>query len=72
MADATLIVDCKRWGKPVEIADAGTFIDLVEDVGADVGLLVTTEGASTAARVRLRSARGLVNRSVRRPVSRNG
>lgn len=58
MADAMMIADCKRWGKPVDVADAGSFVDLVEDVGADVGLLVTTEGASPAARERLRSARG--------------
>jgi hypothetical protein len=58
MADAMLIADCKRWGKPVDVADAGTFVDLVEDVRADFGLLVTTEGASAAARERLRSARG--------------
>jgi hypothetical protein len=32
------IVDCKRWAKPVDVADVGAFPDLVEDVGADVGL----------------------------------
>ena len=58
VSDATLIVDCKRWGKPVDVADAGAFLDLVEDVRADFGLLVTTAGASAAARQRLRSARG--------------
>lgn len=58
MADATLIADCKRWGKPVDVVDAGAFVDLVEDVGAEIGLLVTTEGASAAARERLHSARG--------------
>jgi len=58
VSDATLIVDCKRWGKPVDVADSGAFLDLVEDVRADFGLLVTTAGASAAARQRLRSARG--------------
>jgi hypothetical protein len=56
--NATMIVDCKRWGKPIDVADAGTFLDMVEDVGADLGLLVTTVGASPAARERLLSARG--------------
>lgn len=27
MADATLMVDCKRWGKPVDVGDAGAFVD---------------------------------------------
>jgi hypothetical protein len=58
VGDAMLVVDCKRWGKPVDVADAGSFLDLVEDVRADFGLLVTTAGASAAAQQRLRSARG--------------
>jgi DNA-binding PadR family transcriptional regulator len=57
-ADAMMIVDCKRWGKPIDVADAGTFLDMVEDVGAELGLLVTTVGASPGAQERLRSARG--------------
>jgi len=59
MADATLVVDCKRWGKRLDVADLGTFLDLVEDVGADVGLLVSTEGASKPAHERARQARGV-------------
>ena len=58
IADASMVVDCKRWGRPVNVVHAGAFLDLVEDVGADIGLLVTTGGASRAARTRLRSARG--------------
>jgi hypothetical protein len=46
LAAASLIIDCKRWGEPADVADAGKFVDLVEDVGADVGLLVTTQGTS--------------------------
>jgi hypothetical protein len=37
-ADATLVVDCKQWKSPVDVADVGSFIDLVKDVGADFGL----------------------------------
>jgi hypothetical protein len=54
-----MIVDCKRWAKPVDVTDVGTFLDLVEDVGADVGLLVTTRGGSGAAHERTRQARGV-------------
>lgn len=57
-ANAMMIVECKRWGKAIDVADAGTFLDMVEDVGADFGLLVTTVGASMAARERFSSARG--------------
>jgi hypothetical protein len=59
VADATLVVDCKRWGKAVDVRDIGTFIDLVQDVQADVGLLVTTEGASKAAYRRAREPPGI-------------
>jgi Restriction endonuclease len=57
--DAVAIVDCKRWTKPVDVADVGAFLDLVEDVGADVGLLVSTQGGSTAAHRRATEARGV-------------
>lgn len=59
MAAASLIIDCKRWGKPVDVADASKFVDLVEDVVADVGLLVTTQGTSATAQKRLHAARGI-------------
>jgi Restriction endonuclease len=60
LADATLIVDCKLWSTPVDVADVGTFLDLVEDVGADFGVLVTSAGYSRAAQTRARAARGIV------------
>ncbi len=59
LTDAIVVVDCKRWAKPVDVADVGAFLDLVEDVGADVGLLVSTEGGSEAAHERSRQARGV-------------
>jgi hypothetical protein len=51
-ADATLIVDCKRWSEPLDVADVGSFIDLARDVGADFGLLVSLRGASASAKRR--------------------
>ncbi len=59
LTGATVVVDCKRWAKPVDVTDVGTFLDLVEDVGADVGLLVITQGGSGAAHERARQARGV-------------
>lgn len=58
-SDATMAVDCKRWNKPIDVAHAGVFKGLIEDIRADFGLLVTTRGASEAARRLLSSARGL-------------
>ena len=59
LTEAMMLVDCKRWAKPVDVGDVGAFLDLVEDVGADVGLLVTTKGGSGAAHERARQARGI-------------
>jgi len=59
LADGTLVVDCKRWRKRTNVVGMGAFIDLVEDVGADLGMLVTINGASQAAKRRAREARGI-------------
>jgi len=57
--NASLAVDCKCWKAKVDVADVGTFLDLLEDVGADLGLLMTTKGYSAAAKERARQARGV-------------
>src|SRR5262249_49971708 len=46
---AVMVVDCKRYSKPIDVNHVGTFVGLVEDVGADIGLLVSTVGISPAA-----------------------
>jgi Restriction endonuclease. len=56
---ATMIVDCKRYKSPIDVNHVGTFVALVEDVGADIGLLVTTAGASKAARQLAENVRGV-------------
>lgn len=58
-SEATMVVDCKRYKAPLDVNDVGTFIGLVDDVGADIGLLVTTTGASEAAREYVSSSRGI-------------
>src|SRR6266542_6464181 len=52
MDDELMIVDCKRYGTRVDIKDVEAFIGMVEDVGAAIGLLVTTEGYTTGALAR--------------------
>ena len=59
MTDATLIVDCKRRRSPVDVKAVEAFIGMVEDVGADVGMLMTTAGSTRTARERARAERGL-------------
>lgn len=59
MADATVIVDCKRWHTPVDVKAIETFIGMIEDVGADVGMLMTTSGSTGTARERARAERGV-------------
>lgn len=55
----TLAVDCKCWSSTVNVPDVERFIGTLEDVQADIGLLVTTTGFSRAAQRRAGRARGL-------------
>jgi hypothetical protein len=50
----TMAVDCKCFSRNVDVKDAEAFMGLVDDVGTDFGLIVTTEGYSPAAKHRLR------------------
>ncbi|MFL5960068.1 MAG: restriction endonuclease [Gaiellaceae bacterium] len=57
--EASMIVDCKRYGTKVDMKDVEAFIGMVEDVGAAIGLLVTTEGFTDGAIARAKSARAI-------------
>ena len=57
--DATMVVDCKRYTKPIDVNHVGAFVALVEDVGADIGLLVSTVGISPAAQQYAGNVRGI-------------
>jgi hypothetical protein len=57
--DATMVVDCKRYSKPLDVTHVEKFVGLVEDVGADIGLLVSTVGVSPAAQQYADSVRGV-------------
>lgn len=58
LPDVTMVVECKRHNRRVNIGPASQFVDLLDDVGAELGMLVTTRGASQKALERLRAARG--------------
>lgn len=47
-----MIIDCKDWKKPVDIADVGAFIDMVEDVEANKGAIVCNAGFTAGAKER--------------------
>jgi hypothetical protein len=59
MTDATVMVECKRWGTAIDVKDVEAFIPTVDDVGADIGIMVTTEGFSPAAKARAEAERGV-------------
>jgi hypothetical protein len=56
---ATMAVDCKCFTRQVDVKHVEGVIGLVEDVGTDFGLLVTTEGFTPAAKSRADHARGM-------------
>ena len=57
--DNLMVVDCKRYGTKVDVDDVESFIGMVEDIGAPLGMLVTTEGYTDGAIRRAEAARGL-------------
>jgi len=59
LTDARLIVDCKRWKTRIDVGDVDKFIGMVEDVGADMGILVSAVGATSGAGERAKAARGV-------------
>lgn len=59
LTDARLIVDCKRWKARIDVGDVDKFLGMVEDVGADMGILVSAVGASSGAVERAKDARGV-------------
>jgi hypothetical protein len=57
MADAPFVVDCKHWRTHIDVKDVGSFIGLVDHVGAEVGMLMSTQGATAGAGERARAER---------------
>jgi hypothetical protein len=50
VGSATAIIESKLYGRNVNVTDIHSFAGLIEDVGADFGVLVTNRGFSAAAR----------------------
>jgi hypothetical protein len=57
--DHLMVVDCKCINRRIDVTHVEAFGGLVEDVGAPLGLMVTTEGYSRAAKRRADRFRGM-------------
>lgn len=54
-----MVVDGKKWGKKLNINHIHAFEGFVHDVGADLGVLVTTKGYSQAAKTYAQNVGGI-------------
>jgi hypothetical protein len=52
ITDVTIALDCKCFSKKVDVKDVEAFIGMIEDVGVNMGMLVTTVGFTPAAKRR--------------------
>lgn len=52
IADVTIALDCKCFSKKVDVKDVEAFLGMVEDIGVNMGMLVTTVGFTPAAKRR--------------------
>lgn len=50
--DIFIAVDCKDYKRPIDVGILGTFIDLVNDVGANKGVMVASNGFTDSAKKR--------------------
>lgn len=55
----TMIVDCKLVGRRLDVTHVEAFAGLLDDVNVTLGLLVTAEGFSEAAKQRAAAIRGM-------------
>ncbi len=52
IADVTIALDCKCFSEKVDVKDVEAFLGMVEDIGVNMGMLVTTVGFTPAAKRR--------------------
>jgi len=55
--DVLVVVDCKCYSKKMDVNTVGSFVTLLNDVGADIGILVTQNGCSKAAETLAKKSR---------------
>lgn len=59
LPDVRLVVDCKRWNRPIDVPHVEAFVGLVNDVRATMGLLVSATGVTRGAVTRAEDERGI-------------
>ena len=59
LTDARMIVDCKCWKTAIDVGAVDRFIGMIDDVKADMGMLVSATGATSGAMARAAAARGV-------------
>jgi len=55
--DIFVVIDCKKYSTKLDINDVGSFISFLNDVGADIGILVTQKGYSKSAQILAKKSR---------------
>jgi restriction endonuclease len=55
--DVLAVVDCKHYSRNIDVNDVGSFVSLLNDVGADIGILVTQLGYTKAAETMAKTSR---------------
>jgi hypothetical protein len=55
-----MLVDCKCFSRKIDIPHVEAFAGMLDDVNVEMGLLVTTEGFTDAAKERARHVRGMI------------
>ncbi|GAB7048400.1 restriction endonuclease [Catenuloplanes indicus] len=60
-----MVVDCKMFSRKLDVTHVENFVGLLEDVNCALGLLVTTEGFTPAAKRRAESVRGVNTEVIR-------
>src|ERR1039458_3799620 len=50
-----LVIECKDWTSKLDVADIGTFIDKLNDVGISKGIIISKLGYSVGAHNRARA-----------------
>ena len=54
--DILIVIDCKDYGKPLDVKDVEEFMGLAQDVGANKAAMVAAKGYSEAAKERAKDA----------------
>jgi hypothetical protein len=55
--DVFVVIDCKKYSSKLDVNDVGSFITFLNDVGADIGILVTERGFSESAKTLAKKSR---------------